>query len=120
MNSPDSELVKRATATRLAARRERHRRRPAVVRALIDLGGGLLSLVGLVLLWAPEFGLPLLLAGFGLLALEFDWAFRARAWTEWRAALLRRRFVTQPPAVQAALPITMLAIIGIVLWRVLF
>jgi hypothetical protein len=36
-------------------------------------------LVGLLAVVAPEFGLPLLLLGLRLLALEFDWAAYARA-----------------------------------------
>lgn len=41
------------------------------------MGGTLGDFAGLLAVIAPEFGLPLLLPGLGLLALEFDWAARA-------------------------------------------
>jgi len=67
-------------ALRLAARRRRHRRRGAVARVLIVAGGVIVALAGVVAtIPLPELGLPLLLAGLDLLALEFDWAARATA-----------------------------------------
>ena len=117
MNSLEKDSVRQAVLVRTAAQRERHRRRSLIMRVVVGTGGALLSLAGLVLIWAPEFGLPLLLAGFGLLALEFDWALRARAWVEWRAVLLRQRLKRQPPAVKAALPLVILAVLSIVAWQ---
>ncbi len=74
---------------RVEERRERHRRRPLVLRAL-TVAGGFALLVPAVLLvpLVPELGVPLLLAALGLLALEFAWAARALAWTirRWDAA----------------------------------
>lgn len=62
---------------RVLARREVHRGRSFFVRAGVAVGGGLLSLFAALLsVVAPEFGLPLLLVGLRLLALEFDWAAR--------------------------------------------
>jgi uncharacterized protein (TIGR02611 family) len=59
---------------RLRERRERHRRRPLPVRALVVLGGLVTLLGGLALLVLPGPGIPLVVVGLGLLALEFRWA----------------------------------------------
>ncbi len=59
---------------RLRERRERHRSRPPVVRALVALGGFATLLGGLALLVLPGPGIPLVIVGLGLLALEFRWA----------------------------------------------
>jgi hypothetical protein len=58
-------------------RRERHHRRPIIVRIVVAVCGGILAIPGLLLvLLAPDVGLPLLIVGLGLLSLEFDWAAR--------------------------------------------
>jgi uncharacterized protein (TIGR02611 family) len=62
---------------RLRERRARHRQRPLVVRVLVALGGFAALAGGVILLVLPGPGIPLLLAGLGLLALEFSWAERA-------------------------------------------
>lgn len=111
--------IKSAVRARIAEQRERHRRRPIGVRVLSGTCGSLLSTAGFLLLWAPEFGLPLLVAGFGLLALEFDWAVRARAWTEWRVELLRDWVKRQPPATKVAFPLIILMIISVAAWWVI-
>ncbi len=59
---------------RLRERRERHRERHAVVRMLVVLGGFAALLGGLALLVLPGPGIPLVIVGLGLLALEFRWA----------------------------------------------
>jgi uncharacterized protein (TIGR02611 family) len=59
---------------RLRQRRERHRRRPLAVRVLVALGGFATLLGGLALLVLPGPGIPLVVVGLGLLALEFRWA----------------------------------------------
>lgn len=59
---------------RLRERRERHRRRSLVVRAAVALGGLATLSAGLALLVLPGPGLPLVVVGLGLLALEFRWA----------------------------------------------
>jgi hypothetical protein len=72
---------------RVLRQRERHRERSGFVRAGVVVAGGTVSVFGgLLSVIAPEFGLPLLLVGLRLLALEFDWAARAYA----RAARLAR------------------------------
>ena len=59
---------------RLRDRRARHRQRPLAMQALVALGGFVTLLAGLALLVLPGPGVPLLLVGLGLLALEFRWA----------------------------------------------
>lgn len=73
---------------RVFERRERHRARSIFVRVGVVIAGGAVSLFAALLsVIAPEFGLPLLLLGLRLLALEFDWA--ARLYT--KVAKLARR-----------------------------
>jgi hypothetical protein len=58
----------------LRERRDRHRRRPVLVRLAVALVGFGALAAGLALLVLPGPGLPLVAAGLGLLALEFRWA----------------------------------------------
>ena len=80
---------------RLQAARERQRQRSRTARILTVLGGGLVGLLGAVLLLPlPELGLPLLLAGLRVLALEYEWAARAyvavaRLWERLKALSIR-------------------------------
>ena len=105
---------------RLAERRERHRRRPLAVRVLTVGAGGLGAAVGLVLLLPfPEVGVPLLGAGLGALALEFDWAARALARTLRQADRVKRWFGSLHPAKRWSLVgIGVAALGGIVAWIV--
>ena len=59
---------------RLRERRERHRQRHIFVRMLVVLGGFAALFGGLALLVLPGPGIPLIVVGLGLLALEFKWA----------------------------------------------
>ena len=61
-------------AERLRERRARHRERPFVVRVVVALGGFATLLGGIALLVLPGPGIPLVVVGLGLLALEFRWA----------------------------------------------
>jgi len=72
--------VSRHRADRLRERRERHRDRSRIVRIGVAAAGFATVLAGAALLVLPGPGIPLLVVGFGLLALEFRWA---------EAALLR-------------------------------
>ena len=85
---------------RLEAARACHRKRSRAVRILIVTGGGFVAVLGGTLLVpVPELGLPLLLVGLRLLALEYEWAARAyvpvaRFWdrvkglsTRWKIAI---------------------------------
>jgi uncharacterized protein (TIGR02611 family) len=59
---------------RLKERRARHRERGLVFRVGVAVGGFAALAAGLVLLVLPGPGIPLLVVGLGLLALEFRWA----------------------------------------------
>jgi hypothetical protein len=93
------------------------------VRALALLGGCLLALLGLAfVLWLPELGLPLLIGGLALLALEFEWASRAQARLEWAALSLRRWLRGLPVAgkvMSAVLALAVVVAVGgwIFFWR---
>ena len=80
---------------RLRQRKERHRQRSRLVRVLVAAGGFLTVAGGISLLVLPGPGIPLLVVGLGLLALEFDWAEAAFVRTlekaEQAARLARRR-----------------------------
>jgi len=64
---------------RLRERRATHRQRSRLVRFLVALGGFATVLGGVALLVLPGPGIPLLVVGLGLLALEFRWAEAALA-----------------------------------------
>lgn len=108
-----SDAVRHTVEARVSARRERHRSRPLAVRVAAGITGYLLSAVGVLLLLVPEFGLPLLAVGLGLLALEHDWAMRAQVWAELRIALLRNRLKRHSRALKigviVAIPVVLLA-----------
>ena len=76
---------------RLRERRARHRERHIVLRMLVAVGGFAALLGGLALLVLPGPGIPLIVVGLGLLALEFRWAEAALA----RALVHAKR--VQPP-----------------------
>jgi uncharacterized protein (TIGR02611 family) len=59
---------------KLRQRKERHKQRPRLVRVLVAVGGFATVAGGIALLVLPGPGIPLLVVGLGLLALEFDWA----------------------------------------------
>jgi uncharacterized protein (TIGR02611 family) len=59
---------------KLRQQKERHKRRSRVVRVLVAVGGFATVAGGIALLVLPGPGIPLLVVGLGLLALEFDWA----------------------------------------------
>ena len=61
---------------RIRGQRERHRTRSRVVRVPVALVGFAAMLLGVVLLVLPGPGLPLIVVGLAILALEFAWAER--------------------------------------------
>ncbi|MEP7223778.1 MAG: hypothetical protein ABI783_02310 [Actinomycetota bacterium] len=101
---------------RLQAARDRQRERSRAARILTVLGGALAGLSGavlLLLLVVPELGLPLLLVGLRLLALEYEWAGRAyvpvaRLWDRLKALAMRWKIAIAAVAV--------LCVGGIVWW----
>jgi broad specificity phosphatase PhoE len=92
---------------RLGAARDRHLRRGRPVRILAVLGGGFVAVVGCVLLVpAPELGLPLLLVGLRVLALQYEWAARAyvpvaRLWERLKKLSMRWKIAIAAVAVLA-------------------
>jgi hypothetical protein len=60
----------------LPSRRERHRRRPFVIRAIVAAGGFALLIGGLAMLVLPGPGALAVAFGLATLALEFGWADR--------------------------------------------
>ncbi|HJS48980.1 MAG TPA: hypothetical protein VJ745_01550 [Gaiellaceae bacterium] len=99
---------------RLEAARERHRERSVLVRTLAVAGGGFVGLAGAAfVLPVPELGLPLLLMGLRLLALEYEWAVRAyvpvaRLWERVKALSLVWKI--------GIVAIAVLAVAGLVWW----
>ncbi len=62
---------------RVLRQRKQQQQRPVFFRAAVVIVGGVVSVPAAPLsVVAPELGLPLLLFGLRLLALEFDWAAR--------------------------------------------
>ena len=98
---------------RLQAARERQRQRSRTARILTVLGGGLVGLLGAVLLLPlPELGLPLLLVGLRVLALEYEWAARAyvpvaRLWERLKALSIRWK---------AAIAVVAVVCVGGIVW----
>lgn len=121
MGRLEESAARRASLARVAARRERHRHRPFLVRVVAVGAGFLLGLVGLAFVWwLPELGLPLLIAGLGLLALEFEWAARTQATVEWRALVFRRWWGRLPAAVKVVLVLGAVAAVAVLVWVIIF
>jgi hypothetical protein len=99
---------------RVLRQRERHRERSMFARGVIVIAGGAVGVFGGLLLIAPEFGLPLLLAGLRLLALEFDWAARAYARVAHLARGVRRRLRELSPRSRRGVVLTVVAVVALV------
>lgn len=104
-------------------RRERHRERSLFVRAGVVVAGGAVSLsAALLSVVTPELGLPLLLFGLRLLALEFDWAARLYAKVARLAKRVAGRFRKLLPksrfgvAVAVVVLVAMLGLVFALLW----
>ena len=69
---------------RVRARRDRHRERNRIYRAAVAVAGFLVLAAGIVMLVTPGPGIPVIILGLGMLALEFAWAER------WLERLLTR------------------------------
>ena len=61
---------------RVRARQERHRQRNRIYRVAFAIAGFLVLLAGVVMLVTPGPGIPVIIIGLGMLALEFAWAER--------------------------------------------
>jgi uncharacterized protein (TIGR02611 family) len=73
---PDETGGPRPLIERVRARRERHRQRRRIVRLAFALAGFVVLLAGLVMLVTPGPGIPVVVLGLTILALEFAWAER--------------------------------------------
>lgn len=110
---------------RVRARQERHRQRTRIVRIAFAIAGFVVLLAGVVMLVTPGPGIPVIILGLGILALEFAWAER------WLERVLDRAEqavdqVTQgsPLRRAAVIAVSLLALAGaitlIALWDIPF
>ena len=100
-------------------RRARHRQRHLAVRLLVGLGGFAALFGGLALLVLPGPGIPLVIVGLGLLALEFRWAETALAHARRQAKRVRPRKRWQQIAGSVdAIAATAAAAVGFAVWGV--
>ena len=111
-----------AVLGRVLGQREKHRKRSIFVRAGVVIAGGAVSVFATPLsVVSPELGLPLLLFGLGLLALEFDWAARLYVRAEKRARkvlgffkrLLRSMFESKR---RIAITVAIMAVWTVAVW----
>jgi hypothetical protein len=116
-------LVQEPTTTRdealgrVLAYRERGRRRPPLVRVLLAIVGAVLLLVSVpAVVVLPELGVPALLVGLRLLAVEADWAARAYAWIDWRFAQARGWFRRQSQPVRGAVAAGLVLVAVALVW----
>jgi uncharacterized protein (TIGR02611 family) len=112
---------RRPRVEKLRQRKERHKQRPRLVRVLVALGGFATVVGGIALLVLPGPGIPLLVVGLGLLALEFDWAEAAFVRTlekAEQAARIARRRSRRQKAAGAGTALTLAAAVaaGLALW----
>ena len=61
---------------RVRARRDRHKERNRLYRAAFAVAGFVVLAAGVVMLVTPCAGIPVIILGLGMLALEFAWAER--------------------------------------------
>jgi uncharacterized protein (TIGR02611 family) len=61
---------------RVRARQRRHRQRNRIYRVAFAAAGFVVLLAGIVMLVTPGPGIPVIILGLGMLALEFSWAER--------------------------------------------
>jgi hypothetical protein len=93
-----------AALARVLAYRERGQARAMPLRVTLAVLGGVLLIVSIpMIVLLPEFGIPLLLVAFRLLAVEANWAARAYAWTDWRFSQMRHWFHRQSRLVRAVI-----------------
>lgn len=106
-----------ASLARVLAYRQRGRRRPRPVRfALAFLGALLLVASAPLVVVLPEVGVPALLAGLRLLAVEVDWAARAYAWVDWRFSQARAWYHHRSAAARAGIVAGLLALAVALVW----
>ena len=113
----DQRTRREAAFARVLQYRERGRRRPWPVRLVLAVVGAalLVASVPLVIL-LPEVGIPALLVGLRLLAVEADWAAKAFAWIDWRFAQARDWFHRQAAPTRAAVIVGLLVVAVALVW----
>lgn len=107
-----------AVMERVLAQRERHRGRSIFVRAGVVVAGGVVSVLAVPLsVLSPELGLPLLLFGLRLLALEFDRAARLYVRVE---KLARRLLGWLKSKVGIAVVLLVAAVVAVAVWTLVY
>ena len=131
METKERRVVKREergdeVMERVLLQREEHRGRSIFVRAGVVVAGGAVSVFATPLsVLSPELGLPLLLFGLRLLALEFDWAARLYVRVEKRARkvlgffkrLLRSMFKSKR---RIAITVVIMAVWTVAVWTLVY
>src|SRR3712207_5466716 len=106
-----------AALARVLEYRERGRRRPWPIRLVLALLGAALLLASAPLVAVlPEVGVPALLVGLRLLAVEADWAANAFAWIDWRFSQAREWVHRQAWPTRAAVIAGLLAVAVALIW----
>lgn len=108
----------RATAyARVMRQRQDGRSRSAPLRAFLGTLGALLLVAAVPLVVVlPEAGVPALLLGLRLLAVEFDWAARGYAWVTWRWGRLLAWFHARSKIGRALLISALFAVAALLVW----
>jgi uncharacterized protein (TIGR02611 family) len=115
--SAAAEASRDLARARVEHHRARGRERSLPARALLALLGVALFVVSLPLVIVlPEAGIPALLLGLRLLAVEFDWAARAFTWVTWRWTQLLGWFHEQPAGVRSTIVVALAGVAILVLW----
>lgn len=106
-----------ASLNRVLAYRERGRSRPRAVRLAFAFVGASLLLASVPLaIVLPEVGVPVLLAGLRLLAVEVDWAARAYSWIDWQFVQVRAWFHRQSRPTRALVVVGLLLLAVALVW----
>jgi hypothetical protein len=88
-----------------------------IKRILTDIAGYLLILLGIASGWLPgPGGIPLVLAGLGLLSIHNEWARRLRDWIVHHSGQVVEKIFPKDPRIQAAYDIVVVLLLGLVAW----
>lgn len=102
---------------RVLAYRERGRSRSWFTRLFLAFTGALLLVASAPLVIVlPEVGVPALLVGLRLLAVEAEWAAKAYAWIDWRFSQARDRFHRQSGPTRAVVIAVLLLVAVALIW----
>jgi uncharacterized protein (TIGR02611 family) len=91
---------------RVRARQRRHRQRNRIYRVAFAAAGFIVLLAGVVMLVTPGPGIPVIILGLGMLALEFSWAER------WLERLLEKAEAAVEQVAQGS-PLQRAALVGL-------